>query len=77
MEGIRSNNNLNTMDDEGSKQNQNSDSESSTEPILQSVRVRHSILHDFRINRFIRNYHRFFLPAFAIISWFIFILTKN
>lgn len=75
MEAIRSNNELKSMDDEGSKQEQDSNPLSGIEFISKPNRFRHSILHGFRINRFLWDYHRYFLPIFTLISWFIFIFT--
>jgi len=42
--------------------------------LLQPDGFRHSILHDITANKFIWNYHFYFLPIISILFWTLFIL---
>jgi hypothetical protein len=61
------------MDGEPSKQ-KNSDPDAYVRHVLQPDGFRHSILHDITANKFIWNYHFYFLPIISILFWTLFIL---
>jgi hypothetical protein len=62
------------MDSEPSKQNENSDLDAHVGYVLQSPRIRYSILHDIKSYRFIWYYHIYFLPIISGIFWSLFLL---
>jgi hypothetical protein len=39
--------------------------------VFKSIRVRHSVLLNKRINQFLLDYHFYFLPAISILFWII------
>jgi hypothetical protein len=67
---------LNNMDDEGSKQKENSHNRSNDGDVYEPIRVRCPFLHGFKSDRrFLCNYHFYFLPIISFIIWTIFLFT--
>jgi len=66
----------NTIDDEGSKQEKNSDLSSDGSDVSEPARLRHPILYGVESDwGFLCNYHIYFLPIISIIIWGIFLFT--
>jgi hypothetical protein len=61
------------MDGDPSKQ-KNIDNNANARNVLQSDGVRHTILHDITANRFLWNYHIYFLPIISFLFWTLFLL---
>lgn len=63
-------------DDEDGKQ-EDSDFYLNGSDVFQSVRIRHYIRDDYECNRFVLDYHRYFLPSISLLFWIIFLLFGN
>jgi hypothetical protein len=61
------------MDSDPSKQ-KNIDNNANARNVLQSDGFRYTILHDISTNRFLWNYHIYFLPIISILLWSLFSL---
>jgi hypothetical protein len=59
------------MDSDPSKQ-KNIDNNANARNVLQSDGFRYTILHDISTNRFLWNYHIYFLPIISILLWSLF-----
>lgn len=57
------------------KKKKNSDTMLDDSDVSEPFRIRCNVCDDSRIDRFILDYHRHFLPAVTIILWIIFLLS--
>lgn len=64
-----------SMDDEGSKQKQNSNFGVDDSDVSEPARLRCFVLHGIKGNKFLHDYCRYFLPIISVIIWSLLLLN--